>query len=80
MESDSQVDANALRARARMKLVYSAAAFAFLGGLALCTVTLIPLLNTDRIPQAAEIFFAVLPTATMIIGWYKGRDSADKGE
>ena len=64
--------------RTRALLAYAAAFYAFAGGLALAAASLLPdtVIASERLPLALDAYLATLPTAALVIGWFKGRDQA----
>ena len=67
------VDADRERARARRFLAYVAAGYAFVGGLTLTIVALF--IEASSVEVAIPIYLAGLSPASMVIGWFKGKEA-----
>ena len=62
------------RLRIRMLLAILAGAYTFAGALAMTVVALF--VGLEKAEAALPFFSLSLPAATMVLGWFKGRDSA----
>ena len=60
------------RLRIRMLLAIFAGGYAFAGGLAMTVIALF--VGLEKAEAALPFFSLSLPAATMVLGWFKGRD------
>ena len=69
-----------LRPRMRRALGYSAMVFAFAGALGLMGAALAPAAYVPKahVSLALDVFLAVLPTAAMVIMWFKLKGVTDE--